>query len=191
MKKRSFIFMLLLIRISVCLCAQEEWTPQDSAWLQRVLSGEEKLQLNEETLKAIQSGTLISTDHPGELRLKPGGGELPILKLFEDVAKRDTDSPSPADLPPFVYLRYLPPLKDSPAKGNTFTAISSRTLAELKALDALTPRRATVNDPSTIRSGVNGSFSAESILRTLFWPDHRARIRNARNADAYKTYNPF
>ncbi|MDR2763881.1 MAG: DUF4858 domain-containing protein [Tannerella sp.] len=183
--------MLWLIRISVNLCAQEQWTPQDSVWLQRVLSGEEKLQLNEETLKAIQSGLFISPDRKEENRLKPGDRELLILKSFEDAAKRDTDRLSPADLPPFLYLRYFPPQEKSLPATGSFMGFSSRTVAELKKTDKLTPRRSTVNDPATIRSGIYGSFSAESILRTVFWPSCRAEKRNAKQANAYKTYNPF
>ena len=52
----------------ICLNGTEyvygQWTEKDSVWLQKVISGKEKIELNPEALKAIESGTLINTDKP-------------------------------------------------------------------------------------------------------------------------------
>ena len=52
----------------ICLSGTEyvygQWTEKDSVWLQNVISGKEKIELNQEALKAIESGTLINSDKP-------------------------------------------------------------------------------------------------------------------------------
>ena len=63
MRKQLFIVMLICLRGADYMSAQQ-WTKKDSVWLQNVLSGKEKLELNPETMKAIQSGSLINLDEP-------------------------------------------------------------------------------------------------------------------------------
>jgi hypothetical protein len=109
----------ILIWIIVCLngveYAQAQWTKQDSLWLQNILSGKEKLKLNEETLKAIESGSLINSDPKpsGTMRMAPKS-DLPISKDFSNYIQRnDTTHRKVAlkDLPPQVFWRYNPPIK--------------------------------------------------------------------------------
>jgi hypothetical protein len=165
----------------------QEWTKQDSAWLQRVLSGEEKLQLNEKTRRAIEAGTLISTDPAGR-QMRQSPLEIPIYKSFEGITAPDARRVSPHELPSSVYRLYGLEVKDSIPDATRSTRFYGKTIAELKTLDAQTPRKATVNDNS-IRPGASVGFSSEDLLRTIFWPSHRAKKRNAKNANAYKTYN--
>lgn len=65
MHKQILIVMLICLR-GVDYISAQQWTKKDSVWLQNVLSGKEKLELNPETMKAIQSGSFINLDdrHP-------------------------------------------------------------------------------------------------------------------------------
>jgi len=169
----------------------QEWTVEDSLWLQRIHNGTENFHLNEATQKAIESGTLIRDPFTSiPLRIHPS--ELPIIRSIEGITAPE-NRPKPYELPVSVYRIYIQNLdmKDSfPIIRQE--AISFGSLESFRALDVLTPRKATVDDPTTLRSGSVGSgFSAEDILRTIFWPSHRAKKRNAKNANAWKTYNEY
>ena len=59
MHKQLLIVMLICLKGADYISAQQ-WTKKDSVWLQNVLSGKEKLELNPETMKAIQSGSFIN-----------------------------------------------------------------------------------------------------------------------------------
>ena len=181
----------MIVFWGLCMAAySQEWTAEDSLWMQRVQEGTETIRLNEATRKAIESGTLIR-DPMFSKQLKSNPPEMPIFKSFEGITAPDNKL-KPQDLPVSVYKRYVQnmDMKDSlPVIRNEAFSLSGKQIEELKALDKLTPRKATVDDPFTIRSGASGSFSAEDILRTIFWPSHRAKKRNAKNANAWKTYN--
>ncbi|MCD7848485.1 MAG: DUF4858 domain-containing protein [Parabacteroides sp.] len=96
--------MLICLKGADYISAQQ-WTKKDSVWLQNVLSGKEKLELNPETMKAIQSGSLINLDEPASnMKLSPVS-PLPILKDFSEYIKADTTRRKIAlkDLPPSVF----------------------------------------------------------------------------------------
>ena len=63
MHKQLLIVMLICLR-GIDYVSAQQWTKKDSVWLQNVLSGKEKLELNPETMKAIQSGSFINLDEP-------------------------------------------------------------------------------------------------------------------------------
>ena len=110
MRKQLFIVMLICLRGADYMSAQQ-WTKKDSAWLQNVLSGKEKLELNPETMKAIQSGSLINLDEPtSEMKMAPVT-PLPILKDFTEYIQTDSTNrkKAPKDLPPGVFWLYSPP----------------------------------------------------------------------------------
>lgn len=109
----------LFIWIIVCLngveYVQAQWTKQDSLWLHNILSGKEKIKLNEETLKAIESGSLINNESKpsGAMRMAPKS-DLPISKDFSDyIQPNDTTHHKVAlkDLPPQVFWQYNPSIK--------------------------------------------------------------------------------
>lgn len=189
MEKHYFLIVIL------CLSSQlnaQDWTKKDSIWLQKVLSGEERLQLNEETRKAIESGSLLAPDPYIQDQMKMKAAELPIIKSFEGITAPENKNRcvEPHELPVQVYKLYGLDAKDSVPDASRSTRLSSKFVLELKALDVLTPRKATVDDKATLRYGsVGGGVNAEDILRTIFWPSHRAKKRNRKNANAYKTYN--
>ena len=191
--RRYYCLMLIVVLKSGIAIYAQEWTEQDSIWLQRVLNGTEKIQLNEKTLKAIESGAFIHDPYEPAVRkqLKPGSIELPIIVSFEGITAPASQHKQPYELPPAAYLLRIPAHIDSlpDASANKVFTLSPRQIAELKRLDAITPRIATVDDPTTFRSGASVGFSMEDILRSIFWPSHRAQKHNAKNANAWKTYN--
>ena len=103
----------ILIGMLICLNSVEyahaQWTQKDSVWLGNILSGKEKLQLNKETLKAIESGSLINPESPAsEMRLAPTN-KLSISKDFSEyIHSEDTTRRKVAlmDLPPGVFKLY-------------------------------------------------------------------------------------
>ncbi|GEM_PF-247601 len=152
----------ILIWIIVCLngveYAQAQWTKQDSLWLQNILSGKEKLKLNEETLKAIESGSLINSDSKpsGTMRMAPKS-DLPISKDFSNYIQRnDTTHRKVAlkDLPPQVFWRYNPPIKIKavPAFENIPIYHFASAMATFSLAD-LTSHKKHVHDRNVKRDG--------------------------------------
>ena len=184
----------MIVFFGSCLAVySQDWTAEDSLWMQRIQNGTETIRLNEATRKAIESGTLIR-DPLNTKELKDNPPEMPVVKSFEGITAPD-NKPRPQDLPVSVYKIYV---QEQFAKyyqdslldiRNEAIGLNVKMIGDLKNLDKLTPRKATVDDPFTIRSGASGSFSGEDILRTIFWPSHRAKKRNAKNANAWKIYN--
>lgn len=105
----------LLIWMLICLngtdYAYAQWTKKDSARLQDILSGKEKLQLNSETMKAIQSGTLINADKPvGTMRMAPAA-PVPFYKDFSSYVHRADTGMKVVDyrsMPPALFMKYGP-----------------------------------------------------------------------------------
>lgn len=184
----KYCILVFIICISTQIKAQE-WTKKDSIWLKKILSGEEKLQLNDETKKAIESGTLLSPDPYIKEQMKMGQAELPIMKSFEGItAPESRRNKNLQELPPPVYKLYGMDQKDSLPEIKRNATFYGEKISEFKTLEKLTPRKATVDDKSTLRYGSTG-FSAEDILRTMFWPSHRAKRRNNKKANSWKSYN--
>lgn len=104
----------LLIWMLICLNGAEyahaQWTKKDSVWLHNVQSGKERLQLNSETMKAIESGSLINFDKPvSKMQMAPVS-PLPILKDFSEyLGEFTTKTKVPLkDLHPSVFMKYGP-----------------------------------------------------------------------------------
>ena len=186
MRRYYCLFLMIVMKSGIVIYAQQ-WTKQDSIWLLRVLNGTEKIQLNEETRKAIESGTLIH-DPTVAKQLIISPKEFPVIESFEGITTPEFNRKLHVELAPPVYRLYLLNHKYLLPDGRRATIINVATIDDLKMLDAVTARKATVDDPFTIRSG-GGSFDFEDILRTIFWPSHRAKKRNAQHANAWKTYN--
>ena len=101
MERRYVLFLVLGLQVCITALAQKNWSAKDSLWLQRVLSGQEKLKLNEETLRAIRSGTLINpTLTPDQTKHSPL--ELPIVKSFDSIIQPESHRALHL-LPPYVF----------------------------------------------------------------------------------------
>lgn len=110
------MYKLLLIVLGICLSGKmyvsaQQWTKKDSIWLKKVLSGKEKLELNPEAKKAIESGELINLDNPANhMKLAPTE-KLPVTQDFSEYIRPDTIKRKVAlkQLPPAVFWLYHPP----------------------------------------------------------------------------------
>lgn len=191
MERRYVLFLVLGLQVCITASAQKDWSAKDSLWLQRVLSGQEKLKLNEETLRAIRSGTLINPAPTPEQQMKHSPLELPIVKSFDSIIRPESHRKLHL-LPPSVFMLYDLNKNNKSAndpdrgiKTTEGTVLSKRQIEGMQKYlkrsvdDAL--KYSNVGPPS-IR------FSAEDIARTIFWPSHRAKKRNARDAQAYKQF---
>ena len=102
----------MMICLNSAEYAHAQWTKKDSVWLQNVLSGKEKLQLNPETMKAIQSGSLLNAEPASEMKMAPVN-TLPIFKDFSEYINPDDTAThrkiALKDLPVGVFKRYGPP----------------------------------------------------------------------------------
>ena len=82
----------------------QEWSKEDSIWLQNVLEGKEVLKLNESTKKAIEDGSLIMPS----LIKKNEDRHLDIIIDFNNIGipapMRKVD---PYSVPPAVYSLYI------------------------------------------------------------------------------------
>ncbi|WP_080904631.1 hypothetical protein [Parabacteroides sp. Marseille-P3160] len=198
MKKRTIILFVICLQPILVMHAQEqeEWTREDSIWLEGIKSGKIKLKLNDQTLKSIKSGTLISPDAALQGIQKSAPSHLPITKSFSGIHPLESLSPNLSagtrwlehkrlalpdsvamkkinykDLPPGVFVHYEPkylPELDLPS----FRIYGS----DKEDLKARTPKPL-------------ATFSAEDLLRSIFWKSHRAKKRNAQKANAWKTYH--
>lgn len=110
------MYKLLLIVIGICLSGKmfvsaQQWTKKDSIWLKKVLSGKEKLELNPEAKKAIESGELINLEEPAShMKLAPTE-KLPVTQDFSEYIRPDTIKRKVTlkQLPPAVFWLYHPP----------------------------------------------------------------------------------
>jgi hypothetical protein len=150
-----------------------QWTKEDSVWVQDVLSGKREVHLNPETWKAIESGTLINTEHDQPLHkreLTPSPFRAYITKDFSEYLKpiENPENIDPFSIPPSVFIRQG---LDMP-------------LPQDKINKAAFPIPQNIKDNAVRPSG--NSF--DDLLKYLFIPSERAKARNRKKANAWKTY---
>ncbi|MDR0749996.1 MAG: DUF4858 domain-containing protein [Tannerellaceae bacterium] len=174
MDKRLILLLFICLHQTETLYAQ--WTKEDSVWLNNVLSGKDTIKLNPDVLKAIESGTLLNTDRlspSDQIKIIPG--RIPIHKDFTEYlspGKRQKDMEDardvdPFSIPPAVFMRYGPAiLLPKHTFNNAFMMPDS------------------IKEDAVIPSG----RSFDDALRSIFSPSFRARERNRKNANAWKTY---
>lgn len=187
MNKREWIICLLLFH-TFFLCGQKVLKP-DTALLNKIFSESNEIELTPEAKEAIRKGTLIS---PGfkvpELRQKdkPNSLFMPEIELPEE---RHWEL-NPERMPSYVFWLYDEHSGDS-------TDIRSFVIDEemMELIRNLYPGirlrsfALYTMDRTMMLPGITFFFNAEDILRTVFWPTHRAKKRNAKHANAWKHYN--
>lgn len=143
-----------------------QWTEKDSLRLQHILSGKEKLQLNEETMKAIRSGTLINTDKPvGAMRMAPAA-PIPFYKDFSSYVHRADTGMKVVDyrsMPPALFMKYGP-----------------QYVEELRVFKIMRQQ---------IRQEFPKSLSSGISFGDLTSRKHYVRKRNAKRSGTWKNYN--
>lgn len=166
---------LSLLCFLICLNGTEslfaQWTKKDSLWLQDVLSGKEKLQLNPETMKAIESGTFINQDKPAsQMLMAPATSPAANLKDFSEYITRIDTGPYVPDyrkVPPSVFMKYGPGYVEEPL---VFQMMRKQIREEF-------PR------------ALSSNISFGDMLNRAFIPRERAKRRNAKRSDTWKLYN--
>ncbi len=204
MEKRLFVLFIVFYNTGN-LYAQ--WTEKDSLWLQEVLSGKEQIRLNPETMKAIESGSLINNSDAPKPELLSAPPILPIskdfdLQLLDSTGQKEMD---PSKVPPAVYLLYKTELgHDSTLLKNSgafkMPDLRNKDWIQLGnspvsvALKADNVYNKNVKDGYT-RGGVIGttriSFSLNDILMGIFSKEERAKRRNRKKANAWKVYDDY
>lgn len=95
----------------------QQWTRQDSIWLERVLAGKDSVRLDPEVKRAIEQQTLIHEGKPmGSPQLAPRQ-ELPISKDFSEYIRTDENPRRKIplnQLPPNVFWHHNPSFKGLP-----------------------------------------------------------------------------
>ncbi|MDH6358727.1 DUF4858 domain-containing protein [Parabacteroides sp. PF5-9] len=147
-----------------------QWTAKDSIWLQNILSGKDSIQLNPETMRAIEGGTFLNFDQPAGSGMS-APSEIPIIKDFSDYFQpEDTVSHKVAlkDLPPYVFWHYGKNLPLSPLQVNPALLHDTR-----------------LREHARYPSG----SSFDHLLQMAFSPTYRNIQHNRKHAVAWKTYN--
>jgi hypothetical protein len=173
-RKKTIILIFCCLQNTALIYAQ--WTKEDSVWLNNVLSGKETIKLNPDVLKAIESGTFLNTDiQSPSKQMKIVPGSIPINKDFTEYLSpgkmlkdiEDAIDVDPFSIPPAVFMRYGPTIVLPENKFNNAFMI---------------PDHIKENAPRP------SGRSFDDALRSIFSPSFRARERNKKNANAWKTY---
>lgn len=177
MSKQVIILLLICLSNTEYLYAQ--WTEKDSVWLQKILSGKEKLELNPEALKAIQSGTLINTEEPAsQMIMAPE--QSPAQSIQKDFTKfvrpQNTEDYNPhrkvalKDLPPAVFRLY----------GMNQPVRKVKMLGSFRVYPEI---RTQARKPS--------GLSFDDLLQQVFMPSARYKRKNAKRWQTQKYYNNY
>ncbi len=166
---RSKIVFLIYIS-TIQLTHAQIWTKKDSLWLQRVKSGEEQIQLNEQTKQAIKNGSFLNTDPIGRQKISKST-LLPIQDDFSEYIHPEFKRPlkSYKDVPPAVFLRM--DLETKPLMKSEIRAfeISENVRKEMEAYQ---------------KGKI--SFSVDDVLKHIFMPSERRKKKNRKRAAAFK-----
>lgn len=198
----------MLIGFSHIHIYAQNWSEEDSVWLSGVLSGKDTIRINPEFQKAIREGNFINNeDTPGQQMLN-APSVLPLLKDFSEYIDADPDSLyNDADfssMPPSVF-RLLTIELDTclPINKKAYTPPSKRLIdkeeiqvGKLPVTVAVGGRNLYSSDivkdgqkRGTLTGTVKLRFSLDDILKVLFSPTERNKIRNRKRINTLKYYN--
>jgi hypothetical protein len=127
-------------------------------------------ELNIETLDAIRKGTLIGPE-PEHKKSKQRINGSVIKSLTGDGLKEN--------------------LPDGVVAGRDSVSglrVDKKALRDAAGLSKVIHRKTEVNDQKEL-ANPHVSLSFENVLRTIFWPSHRLKMKNKERAKAYKTYS--
>ena len=180
MKKIPLSFLFFFFSCS--LIQAQEWTREDSIWLQKVLEGKEELKINEDTKRAIEEGRLIL---PSWMRSNDEKSKPELLMDFDDVGIRDDSSRfrdfDPLTMPPAVFALYVLYLD---RMDSTFNISALMTDEVRKELESLIPTGSNVSYTAGSYPGLDFNHA----LSMLFSAKYRRLMLNRKHATAYKNY---
>lgn len=149
------------------MLSAQEWTKKDSIWLQNVLSGKEKIQLNPETQKAIKEGSFLNTKPVGKQQISKSS-LFPIQQDFSN----------------YVHPEYKEKLPDNrPRTPNALMHLSlpSSTQIHTDVVPAF------ILPKSIAKEGRKPTgISFNDILTNLLVPRERKRQKARKRAAAFK-----
>ncbi|MCC8153074.1 MAG: hypothetical protein LIP01_01975, partial [Tannerellaceae bacterium] len=204
-KAMRSIYIIILLNLLPYSTLSAQGVDRDSIWIQDIISNGGEYQLRPEVIEAIRNGTLLNIGAPvSEPRLSSSG--LPVSKDFDIIGARDNmfDGLHILHLPSYggMLYQYEPDslliihsalLQD---EENILVREYFRiphTSIEITApgADLLLP------DPEVIRGEWYGNLrartfitvDAEEGLEEIFDPVERNKVRNRKNANAWKYYN--
>ena len=167
----------IIVSVSFCLInlgpiyGQFAEAEKDTLRINEYQPEKQKIKLNEATMRAIKSGTLINFDGPKQAnKPRPFVSKIPITKDFglKPVAGIPMEASDSIKIPPRVFHEL------------TFNYLPEKEIRAFKVSNKLEELRAT---PAGF------SFSAEDLLQSIFSKTARAKKRNLKKANAWKTYN--
>ncbi|MDR0835998.1 MAG: DUF4858 domain-containing protein [Tannerella sp.] len=186
---KRFLFVIFLVISSLGIIHAQNWSKEDSIWLQNYLEGKSELKLNEKTLKAIEDGTLIIPSW-----MKDKNSDIKeLIKDFEAAAARDSTNMeriNPFSMPPAVFALYILYMDKVDSINTSKTIMLSETEKE-NLREKLPPGQQTIyvgdlgiGVPS---SGV-GNLDFNHALSMIFSAQYRQLQHNKKHAKAYKYY---
>lgn len=192
MKLRAGILFFLLLTGMSSLYAQ--WSEQDSLNLQRILSGEGEIQLNPEAIRDIrlESPSINLPDLFEPLMQQ----DESILRFNEELPTFFTDSVSQKKMymtlkPYTAFTKYNEDPVYGDKKGEYIWPMATKAYIrpyEANEYRVRPPLPSAGGSFHTTLGGASVSFSMEDLLQSIFSKKGRARLRNAKHANAWKTY---
>ena len=189
------IFSLCIFLISSCgIINAQEWSKEDSIWLNNILEGNYELKINEDTKKAIEDGRLIV---PSWMKNEEG---KPIdLEIIQDLDNAGRPDPSsihridPYSMPPAVFSLYIYHLMQTDSVLNLpLMVLSKEEIARLK--EPLSPAERSTYYFNEFEGEVKTRITTDfnHALSMLFSSSYRRKVYNRRNAYIYKEgYKPM
>jgi hypothetical protein len=170
MTKKLFSCFIILFAYFNFAMAQE-WSKEDSIWLQNVLEGKEVLKLNESAKKAIEDGRLII---PSLMKKN----EYLHLDIIIDFNKIGRPSPirkiDPYSMPPAVFSLYIQKMVEVEMGSSIYSTYSFK-LTDKEKAQLKTPKTSLSSmivpfntDPLHTYGGVN-LLNVVGFLMNLFW----------------------
>ncbi|MDR1223011.1 MAG: hypothetical protein LBL07_09075 [Tannerella sp.] len=166
MSKFIYLPVFLLLFNSYYCHAQD----QDTLKTKHIPVGEDEPKLTIETLDAIRKGTLIGPE-PEQMKSKQ--------HIDESVMKSLTGGSLKENLPDSIVSR-----QDSVSR----LRVDKSALRRAGGLSKVMHRKTAVNDQKEL-ANPHVELSFENILRSICWPSYRLKMKNRKQAKAYKTYN--
>lgn len=180
--KTNVLISAMLLFLSCTLIRAQEWSKEDSIWLQNVLEGKETLKINENTKKAIEDGRLIVPPW-----LKDTISNYKLENNFDNAGIPDSvrfHNIDPYSMPPAVYALYVLYVD----KMDSIYQIKSLIITddERKMLEALVPTGTQTIYLHSSGSGGGIVTDFNHLLSMVFNAHYRQLAYNRRHAAAYK-----
>ena len=168
---------------SCSLIMAQEWTKEDSIWLQNVLEGKEELKINEDTKRAIEEGRLIL---PSWMQKDDNKSNLELLIDLDNVGEPNDSSRfrdfDPLTMPPAVFALYVLYLDKMDSTFNISALMMNDDIR--KELESLIPTGSNVS----YTAGSYAGLDFNQALSMLFSAKYRRLMLNRKHATAYKNY---